>query len=118
MRRFRLIPKVVAGRCALLICGCASEPPPPAPPPAMEAFPAPPPEPVASAKATPEASTNIVPATTASANSGYPEVAADTGSSFDNLDFVGSGLNGKVTVLRVGSETGENNFLSVFSGLK
>src|SRR5580698_2670544 len=116
MRRDRLTSKVVAGLCALVICGCASEPPPPPPPPAMEAFPAPPPEPVPPAKATPQASTNTGAPAAATASTGYPEVAADTGSSFDNLDFVGSGLNGKVTVLRVGSETGENNLLSVFAG--
>jgi hypothetical protein len=39
-------------------------------------------------------------------------------SSFDNLDIVDSSLVGKVGVLRVGSEVGENKLLSVFAGLK
>jgi hypothetical protein len=49
------------------------------------------------------------------ANAGGEE-AAD--SSFDNLDIVDSGLNGKLGVERVGSEVGENNLLTVFAGLK
>jgi hypothetical protein len=42
----------------------------------------------------------------------------DADSSFDNLDIVDSSLNGKVAILRVGSEVEENNLLSVFAGLK
>jgi hypothetical protein len=44
--------------------------------------------------------------------------AADTGSGFDNCDIADASLNGKLTVMRVGSETGENNLLSVFAGVK
>jgi hypothetical protein len=44
--------------------------------------------------------------------------STDNDSSFDNLDVIDSNLNGKVAVLRVGSELGENNLLSVFAGLK
>jgi hypothetical protein len=40
------------------------------------------------------------------------------GSSFDNLEIADPSLNGKVTVLRVGSERTGNNLLSVFAGLK
>jgi len=39
-------------------------------------------------------------------------------SSFDNLDLIDPSLIGKVGVLRVGSELGENKLLSVFAGLK
>ena len=39
-------------------------------------------------------------------------------SSFDNLDLVDPSLVGKVGILRVGSEVGENKLLSVFAGLK
>lgn len=42
----------------------------------------------------------------------------DVGSNFDNLDIVDVGLKTKLAVLRVGSEVGENNLLSVFAGLK
>ncbi len=38
--------------------------------------------------------------------------------SFDNLDIVDPSLIGKVGILRVGSEVGENRLLSVFAGLK
>ena len=38
--------------------------------------------------------------------------------SFDNIDIVDDTLDGKVAVLRVGSEVGENKLLSVFAGLK
>ncbi len=43
---------------------------------------------------------------------------ADAGSSFDNLDIVDASLNGKLAVLRVGSQLAENNLLSVFAGLR
>lgn len=42
----------------------------------------------------------------------------DAGSSFDNLEFADAGLNGKLAILRVGSEPSANNLLSVFAGLK
>jgi hypothetical protein len=41
-----------------------------------------------------------------------------SGSSFDNLDIVDASLNEKVAVLRVGSQLGDNNLLTVFAGLK
>jgi hypothetical protein len=44
--------------------------------------------------------------------------AADNDASFDNLDIIDSTLNGKLAILRVGSEVGTNNLLSVFAGLK
>ena len=43
---------------------------------------------------------------------------AAKGSTFDNIDIVDEALVGKVAVLRVGSEVGENKLLSVFAGLK
>jgi hypothetical protein len=43
---------------------------------------------------------------------------ADAGSNFDNLDVVDASLNGKVAILRVGSQLGDNNLLAVFAGLK
>jgi len=49
---------------------------------------------------------------------GTPAASSDAGSGFDNLEVVDSRLNGKVAVLRVGSEVGQNNLLSVFAGLK
>jgi hypothetical protein len=42
----------------------------------------------------------------------------DTDTNFDNLDIIDSTLHGKVGVLRVGSEVGTNNLLTVFAGLK
>jgi hypothetical protein len=39
-------------------------------------------------------------------------------STFDNLDVVDQALIGKLAVLRVGSEVGENKLLSVFAGMK
>lgn len=44
--------------------------------------------------------------------------ATDAGSNFDNLDVVDASLNGKVAILRVGSQLGDNNLLTVFAGLK
>jgi len=44
--------------------------------------------------------------------------AMDAGSNFDNLDVVDASLNGKVAILRVGSQLGDNNLLTVFAGLK
>jgi hypothetical protein len=44
--------------------------------------------------------------------------AMDAGSNFDNLDVVDASLNGKVAILRVGSQLGDNNLLAVFAGLK
>jgi hypothetical protein len=41
-----------------------------------------------------------------------------SGSSFDNLDVVDASLNEKVAVLRIGSQLGDNNLLTVFAGLK
>lgn len=52
------------------------------------------------------------------ANNGSAGDETDAGSSFDNLDIVDAGLNGKVAVMRVGSQLAENNLLSVFAGLK
>jgi hypothetical protein len=42
----------------------------------------------------------------------------DGGLSFDNLDVLDGSLNGKLEILRVGSEPTANNLLSVFAGLK
>jgi len=56
---------------------------------------------------------DIFPAGNADADSG-----TDAGSGFDNLEIVDAGLTGKMTVLRVGSESSANNLLSVFAGLK
>jgi hypothetical protein len=44
--------------------------------------------------------------------------AMDAGSNFDNLDVVDASLNGKVAIMRVGSQLGDNNLLTVFAGLK
>jgi hypothetical protein len=42
----------------------------------------------------------------------------DIGGAVDDLDVIDPGLSGKIGVLRIGSEVGENNLLSVFVGLK
>ena len=83
--------------CVLVVSGCAQENPKPAP------IPAPAQAPVQKA----------VSASKETAGEG-----TDLGSSFDNLDVADASLNGKVTVLRVGSEVGQNNLLTVFAGLK
>jgi len=44
--------------------------------------------------------------------------STDEDLSFDNLDVVDASLKGKMAVLRVGSEVGENKLLTVFAGLK
>lgn len=49
---------------------------------------------------------------------GSAAAPTDPGSTFDNLDIIDSSLNSQVTVLRVGSEVGENKLLSIFAGLK
>ncbi len=87
----------LAGLCALIVSGCAGANPQPSPIPAQ----APPP-----AQDFPLAGTR-------SAAEG-----TDAGSSFDNLDVVDAGLNGKLAVLRVGSQVAQNNLLTVFAGLK
>ena len=43
---------------------------------------------------------------------------SDNDASFDNLDIIDTSLIGKVAILRVGSEVGTNNLLTVFAGLK
>jgi hypothetical protein len=79
--------------CALIVSGCATANPQPSP--------------------LPPQAQDALPVSNGSAGEG-----ADAGSSFDNLDVVDAGLNGKVAILRVGSELGENKLLSVFAGLK
>ena len=44
--------------------------------------------------------------------------ATDNGSSFDDVDIIDSVLNGKLTILRVGSEATPTGLLSVFVGLR
>jgi hypothetical protein len=44
--------------------------------------------------------------------------SSDLDSSFDNLDVIDPSLMGKIAVLRVGSEVGENNLLAIFAGMK
>ena len=62
-------------------------------------------------------STIAAPKSTSAGNANASsDEAAD--SNFDNLDIVDATLNGKLGVLRVGSEVGENNLLAVFAGLK
>lgn len=51
-------------------------------------------------------------------SSGQPARERSSGSSFDNLEFADSSLEGKIAVLRVGSEPTATNLLSVFAGLK
>jgi hypothetical protein len=80
-----------AGLCALIVSGCASADPQPSPTPMQDTHPA------------------------SSENAGD---GADTGSGFDNLEIVDAGLNGKVAILRVGSDPSANSLLSVFAGLK
>jgi hypothetical protein len=46
------------------------------------------------------------------------DAGSDLDSTFDNLDVVDSSLEGKLAVLRVGSELGPTNLLSIFAGLK
>jgi hypothetical protein len=79
------------GLCILIVSGCASANPQPSPMAAQDALLA------------------------SNENAGG---GTDADSSFDNLDIVDSSLNGKVAILRVGSEVEENNLLSVFAGLK
>lgn len=44
--------------------------------------------------------------------------AANTGSSFDNIEILSSSLPAKLVILRVGSDRTSTNLLSVFVGLK
>jgi len=114
MRAVRLMRAKWAGLCALIISGCAN-PPPPAPPP--EAFPAPPAA-VTPAKTKPQAASASDAETADRISNGNAGDGTDAGSSFDNLELVDASLNGKVAVLRVGSDPSANNLLSVFAGLK
>jgi hypothetical protein len=43
---------------------------------------------------------------------------AEAGFSFDNLEMADNSLNGKLTVLRVGSGRTDDNLLTVFAGVK
>ena len=91
MRTVRLRPAKWAGLCVLIVSGCANANPQPSSKPAQA----------------------ILPTNNRSANE-----ETDAGSSFDNLDVVDAGLNGKVAILRVGSTLADNNLLAVFAGLK
>jgi hypothetical protein len=100
-----------AGLCILTISGCASENPPP--PVLATTAPA-----VTTAAAKP-----LVPSDSGTTPASRPakesaDKVTDAGSTFDNLEIVDAGLNGKVAILRVGSQQAENNLLSVFAGLK
>jgi len=44
--------------------------------------------------------------------------AENTGSSFDNVEILSSSLQGKLSILRSGSDRTSTNLLSVFAGLK
>jgi len=78
-----------AGLCALIVSGGASANPQPSPMP----------------------DTHLA----GSENAGD---GTDAGSGFENLDVMDASLNGKMAILRVGSEPSANNLLSVFAGLK
>lgn len=91
MRALKLKPAKWVGLFTLMVSGCAGADP----------------------------QTSAVPSQNAPpANSENAGEATDADSNFDNLDIVDAGLKGKLTVLRVGSEVGENKLLSVFAGLK
>jgi hypothetical protein len=49
---------------------------------------------------------------------GTPPAASPDDATFDNLDVVDTGLKGKLAVLRVGSEVGENHLLAIFAGFR
>ena len=119
MRALKLKHAKWAGLCVLVVSGCASANPSsaPMPAPALEAFPAPPGA-VATPKAKPLVSFDSSADMASPPSSGGAGEGTDAGSGFDNLEIVGAGLNGKVAVLRVGSEPSANNLLSVFAGLK
>jgi hypothetical protein len=91
MRALKLKPAKWAGLCALIVSGCASASPQPSPTSGQNAL---------------------------VTNNGNAVEATDAGSNFDNLEIVDASLNGKVAILRVGSQLAENNLLSVFAGLK
>jgi hypothetical protein len=91
MRAFKLKPAKWAALCVLVLSGCASADPQPSPMPMQAAH---------------------------LAGSENAEDETDASSSFDNLEIVDAGLNGKLAILRVGSDPSANNLLSVFAGLK
>jgi hypothetical protein len=91
MHALKLKPAKWMGLFAIILSSCASADPP------MSAAPAQSPPPASNGNASDE---------------------TDVGSNFDNLDIVDVGLKAKLAILRVGSEVGENNLLSVFAGLK
>ena len=92
-----------AGLCALILSGCSSTN-------SSTSMPLPPPPPLPPSPAPVQ---NPPPASNESVDEG-----TDAGSGFDNLEIVGAGLNGKLAILRVGSDPSANNLLSVFAGLK
>jgi hypothetical protein len=98
-----------AALCALIVSGCASTNPAP-PPPSPAA--------VTTAETKPVASSDSGGDQASRTSHGSAGEETDAGSSFDNLEIVGAGLNGKLAILRVGSQLAENNLLSVFAGLK
>ena len=49
---------------------------------------------------------------------GITRAASNGDGGFDNVDIIDDGLNGKLTVLRVGSDIGTNKLLTIFVGLK
>jgi len=109
MRVRRLKQAGWAGLCALIVAGCANTNPSSSPAQVTTAT---------TLVAKPVVTSNPgAAAAVRSPNEGADKVP-DGGSSFDNLDIVDAGLNGKVAILRVGSELAENNLLTVFAGLK
>ena len=104
MGAVRSRPAKWAALCALIVSGCASTNPPPSP------------GAVTTAKTQPVVASDSGADEASRAGNGSAGEAA--GSGFDNIEVADAGLNGKVAVLRVGSEVAENNLLSVFAGLK
>ncbi len=49
---------------------------------------------------------------------GDARAASNQDASFDNIDVIDAALNGKLAILRVGSDIGTNKLLTIFVGLK
>lgn len=123
MRAISTSQALLAGGCALLLSACGIVQPGPLPDQVLPQWPgAPPPvpaptptAPVAPVKPAPKPKPTTAPTTTAPETS---TTAPDAGSSFDNLELVDESLNGKLAILRVGSQPTDTNLLGVFAGLK
>lgn len=123
MRTILFRQAILIGACCLIVASCAYPHPGPKLPeggivsgPSTVA-----PAPAAKPVKKPENPVAVTPVSSAEATvvSDHGNMAGmDAGSDFDNIDFVDASLNGKLTVLRVGSQPSPNGLLSIFAGLK